>query len=148
MKVIFLANVPGTAKKGDIKEVSDGYARNFLFVKNLAKPASSGAVQQLHAQTARAERESAEELRRFQRDAARLDGQELYVEEKTTPDGKLYAAVGSARLAAMIKAQIGLIISPKHITTPKPIKNIGQHQITVSFPHGLVAELSVTVSAT
>jgi large subunit ribosomal protein L9 len=147
MKVIFLANVPGTAKKGDIKEVSDGYARNFLFVKKLAKPASAGAVEQLKAQNARAEREAGEELRHFQRDAARLDGQDLYVEEKSTPDGKLYAAVGPARLAEMIKAQIGLVISPKHITTPKPIKNTGQHRFTVSFPHGLEAELSVTVSA-
>lgn len=147
MKVIFLANVPGTAKKGDIKEVSDGYARNFLFVKKLAKAASAGAVDQLKAQTARAEREAGEELRHFQRDAARLDGQDLYVEEKATPDGKLYAAVGPARLAEMIKAQIGLVVSPKHITTPKPIKNTGQHRFTVSFPHGLEAELSVTVSA-
>lgn len=147
MKVIFLANVPGTAKKGDIKEVSDGYARNFLFVKKLAKPASAVAVEQLKAQNARAEREAGEELRHFQRDAARLDGHELYVEEKTTPDGKLYAAVGPARLAEMIKAQIGLVINPKHITIPKPIKNIGQHYFTVSFPHSLEAELSVTVSA-
>lgn len=147
MKVIFLQNVPGTAKKGDIKEVSDGYARNFLFIQKLAKAASAGAVSQLKAQEAKAEREVADELRRFQRDAARLDGHELFVEEKATPDGKLYAAVGSARLAEMIKAQIGLVISPKHIHTPKPIKNTGQHRLTVTFPHGLEAELSVTVSA-
>ena len=147
MKVIFLANVPGTAKKGEIKEVSDGYARNFLFIQKLAKAASAGAVSQLKAQEAKAEREVGDELRRFQRDAARLDGHELFVKEKATDDGKLYAAVGPAQLAELIKVQIGLAIDPKHIHTPKPIKSRGQHGLTVTFPHGLEAVLSVTVSA-
>lgn len=146
MKVIFLQNVPGTGKKGDIKEVSDGYARNFLFLKKLAEPATAGSVNKLKAQEAKQKREVEEELNNFQRDAARLDGQEISVVEKTTTDGKLYASVNPARLAELIKKQIGLAVDPKHIRTPKPIKSIGTHRAIVAFPHGLEAELSVMVS--
>ncbi len=148
MKVIFLADVKGTAKKGEIKEVSDGFARNFLFKGNLAKPATAGAVSELNAMAARKQKDDEAELRRFQREAARLDGQEVYVVEKTTAEGKLYAAVTGTHLAAAIKSQIGAVVDPKIIKTIKPIKTLGTHTFIVSFPHGLDAELTVTVSDT
>lgn len=148
MKVIFLADVPGSGKKGTIKEVADGYARNFLFRQNLAKPASAVAVDELKAQEARHAKEMEAELRRFQREAARLDGQELYIVEKATADGKLYAAIGAAKIAEAIKRQIGLAVNSKHIITPKPIKNAGTHQALIKFPHGLEAEIILTVSDT
>lgn len=148
MKVIFLATVAGSGKKGEIKDVSDGYARNYLFKQKLAEPATGGAMSQLKAQEAKAKKEVEVELRRYQREAARLDGQELYVVEKATHDGKLYAAVNPTRLAEVIKSQIGLEVDPKHIHALKPIKSVGAHQATVTFPHGLEAELSVTVSDT
>lgn len=147
MKVIFLDDVPGSGKKGTIKEVADGYARNFLFRQNLAKPATTSAVDELKAQKARHAREMEAELRRFQREAARLDGQELYVEETATGEGKLYAAVSASRIAAAIKSHIGLVVNPKHIVTPAPIKSTGSHRVLVRFPHGLEAELTIVVSA-
>lgn len=147
MKVIFIQNVPGTAKKGEIKEVSDGYARNFLFIQKLAKAASAGAVSQLQAQEAKAEREIGEELRRFQRDAARLNGHELVVEEKTTPDGKLYAAINANRLVELIKAQTGVVVEAKQIQIPISIKSLGSHRFSVTFPRGLQANGAVLVSA-
>lgn len=147
MKVIFLVNVPGTAKKGEIKEVSDGYARNFLFIQKLAKPATVGAVGQLKAQESRVAREADDELRRFKHNAARLNGQALEVVEKATADGKLYAAVSATRLVEVIKIKTGLEINPKHVIVSQPIKSLGQHQVTVSFPHNLEAKLTVTVSA-
>lgn len=146
MKVIFLADVPGSGKKGHIKEVADGYARNFLLRKNLAKIATVGAVEEHKAQTARQTKEMEVELRRFQREAARLDGQELFIEEVATADGKLYAAVSGARIAAVIKSQVGLAVDPKHIVSGRPIKSTGTHQAVVRFPHGLEAELSIIVS--
>ena len=148
MKVIFLADVKGTAKKGEIKEVSDGFARNFLLKNNLAKSATSGAVEELQAIASKKKKEEASELKAIQREAARLDGQEVSVLEKATPDGKLYAAVGGAKLSAAIKSQIGVAVDPKIIKTPKPIKQLGTHDFIVSFPHGLEAELTVTVSDT
>ncbi len=148
MKVIFLADVKGTAKKGEIKEVSDGFARNFLFKGNLAKPATPGAVNEQKAMESRKLKEAEMELKAFQRQAAQLDGQEVLVVEKATTDGKLYASVGGARLAEAIKSQIGAEVDPKHIVTPKPIKQTGEHQFVVNFPHGLEAELTVTVSDT
>ena len=146
MKVIFLQNVPGTAKKGDIKEVSDGYARNFLFRQKLAEQATDAAVHQLKAQEAKVQKEMERELKQYQHDATRLDGQELSIIEKTTADGKLYAAINAVKIAETINKQIGLAVDSKHIKIPKPIKSTGNHKIVVTFPHGLEAELSVTVS--
>ncbi len=148
MKVIFLADVKGSGKKGEIKEVSDGFARNFLFKGNLAKPATPGAVNEQKAIAARKLKEAEMELKSFQNEAARLDGQEVQVVEKATPDGKLYAAVTGTKLSEAIKKQIGVDVDPKHVVTPKPIKQLGEHQFVVNFPHGLEAELSVTVSDT
>ncbi len=148
MKVIFLADVQGTAKKGEIKEVSDGFARNFLLKNNLAKLATAGAVNELKASAVKKQKEEESELRQWQREAARLDGQEVFVVEKATPDGKLYAAVGGTKLAAALKSQVGAVVDPKLIKTPKPIKQLGTHDFVVSFPHGLDAELTVTVSET
>lgn len=148
MKVIFLADVKGTAKKGEIKEVSDGFARNFLFKGNLAKPATPGAVDEQKAIAARKLKEAEMELKAFQREAARLDGQEISVKEKATDDGKLYAAVTGTKLATAIKSQIGVVINPKHVVMPKPIKQTGEHDFVVNFPHGLEANLSVIVSDT
>lgn len=146
MKVVFLADVKGTAQKGEIKEVSDGFARNFLFKGNLAKPATPGAVNEQKAMVARKLKEAEMELRAFQKEAARLDGQEVQVVEKATSDGKLYAAITGPKLAEAIKKQIGTAVDPKNITTPKPIKQLGEHQFVVNFPHGLEAEMLVTVS--
>jgi large subunit ribosomal protein L9 len=147
MKVIFLANVPGSGKKGDIKDVSDGYARNFLIPRKLAKMATLGAISEQKAYETRLAKEMALELRRFQREAARLDGQELFIEEKANPDGVLYAAVGPQRIATAIKNHVGLVIDPKHIMTAKSIKTVGTHTAVIRFPHGLDADVTIVVSA-
>ncbi len=147
MKVIFLVDVKGTAQKGEIKEVSDGFARNFLFRGNLAKLATPGAVQELQAMAGRKQKEVVLEQKSFGRDVARLNGKEVRVEEKATPDGKLYAAVTGTKLAEIIKSQLGVVVDPKQIITPKPIKQLGEHRFMINFPHGLEAKLGVTVAA-
>lgn len=146
MKVIFLADVKGSGKKGEIKEVSDGFARNFLFRGNLAKLATPGAINEQKAMSARKVKEAELGLKNVQKEAARLDGQEVQVVEKATPDGKLYAAVTGTKLAEAIKKQLGAVVDPKQVVTPKAIKQLGEHQFKVTFPHGLEAKMSVTVS--
>lgn len=148
MKVLLLADVKGTAKKGEIKEVSDGFARNFLFKNNLAKPATPGAVEEQKAMSARKIKEAEKNLKQVKKEIAHLNGQEIRVAEKATSDGKLYAAVTGVKLSIAITAQLGLTVDPKQIVTPKPIKQLGTHNFLVNFPHGLRAELSVAVSNT
>lgn len=148
MKVIFLADVKGTGKKGEIKEVSDGFARNFLLKNKLAEAATPGAIAQLQAGENKKKKQQETEHKGYQREVARLSGRKVSVTEKATPEGKLYAAVTGQTLAVAIKNQIGSDLDPKIIKTPKPIKQLGTHNFIVSFPHGLDAELSVTVSDT
>lgn len=148
MKVIFLSDVSGTAKKGEIKDVSDGFARNYLLKNNLAKPATVVALGELKAQAAKKEKNQKAEQQVFEKLARRLQGQKLTVVEKATPDGKLYAAVNGLKLAAALKSQMGTEVDPKLIKTPQPIKQLGTHDLIVSFPHGLNAVLTVIVSDT
>lgn len=147
MKVIFTTDVKGTGKKGEIKEVSDGFARNFLLKNKLAILATPGAVQELQAVVGRKQKEEGVVVRHYQREAARLSGQTVAISEKTTADGKLYAAVGGVALSAAIKKQLGSEVDPKLIKTPQLIKQLGTHRFVINFPHGFEAKLTVIVSA-
>lgn len=146
MKVILLKNVPGTGKKGEIKNVSDGYARNFLFKKGVAQPATAGLVQKIHASETKQAKKQEKELKTKQKDASRLDGAEISFEEKTSAAGSLYAAISSAKIARELKKRYGVDVQAKHIQIPDPIKEVGEYTITVQLKHGLEAECSVIVS--
>lgn len=146
MKVILLKNVPGTGKKGEIKNVSDGYARNFLFKKGFAQPATAGLVQKIHASENKQAKKQEKELKTKQKDASRLDGAEISFEEKTSASGSLYAAISASKIARELKKRYGVDVQGKHIQIPDPIKEVGEYTITVQLKHGLEAECNVIVS--
>lgn len=146
MKVILLQDVPGTGKKGEIKEVADGYANNFLIKKKLAEPASKQTVRTLEEKEAKLRRDNKKELQQSQRMASRLDGAEIEVSEKTNDEGRLYAAITPLKLAGYIKKKCGVTVDPKQIIIEDPIKEIGDHRVRIDLGHGLEAELSVIVS--
>jgi large subunit ribosomal protein L9 len=146
MKVILLQDVPGTGKKGDIKDVADGYARNFLLKRNLAQAGTKGALQIVKIQEEKKKKENMQELEENQKKASRLDGMGIEVVAKASEEGTLYAAIGARKLADEIKKQRGVEIDPKQLIIGKAIKEEGEHQVKVQFGHGLEAELTVVVS--
>lgn len=146
MKIILKKDVAGTGKKGEIKEVSDGYARNFLLKKDLAEQVTEGVLTRLQSQVQKKTKEAEEELRICQRDTAKLDGGELEFFEKINEDGRLYAAVTAVKIVALIKKQYQIEIDPKQVIIPVPIKVAGEHRANIKFGHGLEAEMTVTVS--
>lgn len=146
MKVVLIKDVPGTGRRGDVKDVADGYARNFLLRQKLAEPATPNTLSAMKAEAERHKREMEHELREYQRDAARLDGAEVTLVEKVSASGTLYAAVSGAKIASAVKRDIGINIRPDQIVQREPIKTTGEHRALVRFGHGLEAELAVLVS--
>lgn len=147
MKVILLKDVKGTGKKGDIKNVADGYARNFLLKNRLAQSASATYLEELHSETTRQVKKTEEDLKNQQKAAARLDGAEIEIIEKSNPEGRLYAAVTAHKISSIIKKQLKADVDPKQIRISSPVKECGEYELVAQFSHGLEAEFKVIVSS-
>ncbi len=145
MKVILLQKVPGIGDVDELKEVADGYARNFLFPHHLAVQASVSAVAQVSAHKKKLMKDAENDLQEQQSLADRLDGMVIEIKEKASDKGLLYAAVGPQRLVDELKKR-GVVILKTQIVM-KPIKEAGEFQATVRLRHGLEANVNIIVSA-
>lgn len=146
MKVIFLKNVPGAGKKDEVKEVTDGYARNFLLKNNLVKAASEAGLRDLMDQSNKQKEKMAQELNLNQKVAGKLDGESFEMKGKTNEKGVLYAAIKSEDIVSSIKENFNINVNPEQLILEKPIKEVGDYLITIEFGHGLEAEINLTVS--
>lgn len=144
MQVVFIQNVPQIGKIDEVKEVSEGYARNFLFAKNLAVPATPKMLVELKARKNKQVKNIEEELRQQQELAERLEGHEVVIKEKTSAVGALYAAVGPQKISEVLKKS-GFSIDKNQISM-KPIKEAGQFSAKVKFSYGLESEIHIVVS--
>lgn len=144
MKVILLSDIPKLGRRLEIKNVSDGYAKNYLFPRGLAKILTSTAVLELEIQSAAQKAEAERELAQVESMASKLDGLEIEVSIKTSKDGKSYAAVSTQKIADTLKA-LGFKISKNQVEIKDPIKKIGEYPVIISLPHGLEAEIKVVV---
>lgn len=145
MKVILLNDVPGTGKKGEVKNVADGFARNFLLKKAMARPANPKAVSELFALKKKMAKEAEQELKYQQRAANVLDGQLIEVSGKVNEQGKLYAAISGANLCEAVKEKFGITVSANQFSMPEPLKEVREYEIQVTFSHGLEIEMTVNV---
>ncbi len=145
MKVILLENVKGLGKMDDIKDVTDGYARNFLFPNHLAVQASTQAVSVVAGRKKKAAGEAESELQQTQHLAEAVDGFELDVRAKANENDHLYAALTPAKIAELLQGQ-GFKVVKAHIVT-EPIKTTGTHRVKIKLKHGLEAEVKIIVSA-
>lgn len=145
MKVVLLKDVPNVGLEGDVREVSDGYARNFLLPKKLAVSATREAL----AESARIKKERAHaaelDLSRAEDLAARLDDFELEMHEKANDSGTLFAAVTAKKIATALKTK-GMTVPEKMIILEHPLKEVGEHQVRCELPHGLEATLRVIIN--
>ncbi|MEK7131781.1 MAG: 50S ribosomal protein L9 [Patescibacteria group bacterium] len=143
MQVIFIQNVAGIGKIDDIKEASEGYARNFLFAKNLALPVTKQVLADLKIRQNKKAKDYEAELRAEQSVADKLDGWELILKEKVSAGGSLYAAVGPQKVSEAL-ARVGFKINKDQIIL-KPIKEIGEYKAKIKFQHGLEADINIIV---
>lgn len=145
MKVILSQDVPKVGKKNEVKEVSDGYARNFLLANGLAKPATESAIKQLETVQAELAKQAEEDLKAQEEVAAQIDGQEFEILSKADSTGKLYGSITPIKVAKFLKEK-GFDISKKNIKTVEPIKAIGEHDVVLELDHGLEAKIKLIVN--
>lgn len=144
MKVILLQNVSGVGRADDVKEVADGYARNFLFARHLAVPASEKATKDLAMKHKKAARESERDLSIQQKLAEKIEGQEIELKEKVSEGGHLYAAVTNVKVAMALE-KAGYRVDSEQIIM-KPLKEAGTFPVKIKFQHGLEATISVLIT--
>ncbi len=145
MKVILLKDVKGVGRAEEVKDVADGYARNYLFPNHLAVPATHHAVDEVHARHAKQAKVAERELKEEQKTADRIDGMEVEMMEKANDKGVLFAAVTATSVAKALDKK-GFTISVSQIDM-KPIKTTGSSKVKIKFHHGLEAEFTLTVSS-
>jgi large subunit ribosomal protein L9 len=144
MKVILLQDVEELGKKGDVKSVADGYARNFLFPQKLAKIATKEAIAELEKQKELEAQKAEEELKKIQELVSQIDGLEFEIIEKVDENGGLYGSINEIKIVKTLKDK-GFDIKRKQIKIPQPIKDLGEFPVTILFDHGLEAEVKLIV---
>ncbi len=146
LKIILQQNVAGQGKKGDMVEVSDGYARNYLFPRKLAIEATADAVNSYKiSEKAKADHLAAEK-RKAETAAEKLKTCHVMVYSKSGPGGRLFGAVTSQEIADALKAQFGVVIDKKSLVLPEPIKHHGLYTLKAKFGHEVSATLTVEVA--
>lgn len=144
MKVILLADVKGQGKKGELCNVSDGYARNFLFPKNLAIEATSAAMSELKSREQAKEHHIKEEKAAATEQAKKIEGVKLTLTAKSGANGKLFGSVTSKEIAVELKNKTGIEVDRKKLTV-NDIKNYGEYSAEVKLYNGITAKFTVEV---
>lgn len=142
MKVVLLADVKKIGKKGEIKDVSDGYARNFLLAKKLAEIATPGSIAHVAKQEAQKKAEAAELAAKQQKIVAALSGVQVTLKAKSK-GGKLFGSITAKNVAAAL-LQAGHVVSEKAISAGH-IKELGEHEVRIDFGQGLKTSIKVKV---
>lgn len=146
MKVILLNDVKALGKKGDLKEVSAGYARNFLFPKKLAVEATPGNLKKLEEEQARRKEQEAKDEATARQLAAQLDGLTLTFATKAGEGGKLFGSITGKDIADRIQQETKIELDKKQLNLPEPIKAMGEHEVTVSLYRGVKATVKIQVT--
>ena len=144
MKVILLEDVAGKGKAGDIVNVSDGYARNFLFPKKLAQEATAGNLNAAKQKLAAKEHKKAVDKQNAQDVAKDLNGKTVTIKGKRGDGGKLFGAVTAKEIAAALKEQYGYDVDKKKFTVPT-IKEIGEYTVPVKLYAEVSTQIKVNV---
>ena len=146
MKVILLEDVKTLGKKGDICDVSDGYARNFIIPKKKGVEATPDNLNNLKLKNANDAKVAQENLENAQALAAKLADKEIVIKVKVGEGGKLFGAIASKEIAAAVLDQTGLEVDKKKIVLSDPIKTLGDHTVKVKLHKDVTASLLVKVA--
>ncbi len=144
MKVVLLKDVKGTGKKGDIKEVADGYASNYLFKNNLAKRADNTALNENQGQKIAQKFHKQEEIKAAQALAKEIEGKVVTLKIKCGANGKMFGSVTSKEISEAL-SQINITLDKKKIELKEPIKTLGVYKVTAKVYPEITSTFSVDV---
>lgn len=146
MKVILTTDVKGQGKKDQLVEVSDGYARNFLFPRKLAIPADNQAVTELKNKQASAQHKIDVERAAAKDAAQKLTAIKVIIKVGASADGRLYGSITSKEIAERLAADHGITVDKRKIAMPEPIKTYGSYDLDVKLYTDVVGKIHVVVT--
>ena len=146
MKVILTQDVKGQGKKGDLINVSDGYARNFLLPRNLATEATKGAISEMKGQKDAESYKKGKELEAAQELSAKLSAVTMEITTKSGENGKLFGSITTSEVVAKLKMDHHIVVDKKKLVMD-PIKTTGEHEVTAKLYSGVSAVFKVHVKA-
>ena len=146
MKVIFNTDVRGQGKKGEMKEVSDGYARNYLMPRGLASPATADALNALKLKEKAKAAQMAKEKAAAEENAKRLSGVVVQISARAGQGGRLFGAVTSQEIAEALREQHGIEIEKNKIVQAEPIKQFGSYEVKAKLGYEVSGTINVLVT--
>lgn len=146
MKVVLLEDVKSLGKKGELVTTSDGYARNFLFPKNLAKEANAQALNEVKNAQASKEYKIESEKTAANKAKALLEGETFHMTAKAGKNGRLFGSVTAKEISAEIKKQKKIDVDKRKITLDSDIKAFGTYNAQIKLYQGIIASVKVSVS--
>lgn len=144
MKVILLQDVKGQGKKGEVVDVNEGYARNFLVKKGLAEIATASKLNDMNQKKAAADFHKAEEVKATKLLAEELKGKNFTVKIKAGQNGKVFGSVTGANIADALQ-EAGYGVDKKKVVLTQPIKTLGNYDIDLKLMEGITTKITVTV---
>ena len=145
MKIILLQDVKGKGKKGQLLEVSDGYARNFMLPKKLAIEATPDAINTMRMNDKAAAEKAAKERAEAMEISRQLRAMTLTVTARGGGGGKLFGSVTNQEIADALKAKTGISLDKRKIAISDPIKNVGTYTVTCKLGYEITAPLTVKI---
>jgi len=145
MRVILLQDIENIGKQYEVKEVKDGYARNFLIPKGLAKQATKEAITWAKLQKEIAEKKAEGELKGIQELASKIDGIEAVIPVKIGEEGQLFEKITGQKISEKLK-ELGFEVKKGKIDLKEPIKELGEFPVKIKFDHNLEAEIRIVVT--
>jgi large subunit ribosomal protein L9 len=147
MKVLFKKDVAEVAKAGQVKDVADGYARNYLIPRGFAVAATTSALKQVADLQATAARHAAEEEHTAQQLKERLESTPIVIEAKAGAQGRLYGSVTTADVATAIQKQIGASVERRDLDIADPVRQVGTYQVAARLHRAVTANVTIDVRA-
>jgi large subunit ribosomal protein L9 len=145
MNVVFLKDVPNVAKAGEVKNVPDGYARNYLLPHKLAAPATANIKSQMEAQARAQEKKQAQMEANFRQMSERIEKMNLIIRAKAGARNRLFGSITSADIARELENTSGIVIDKRKIELAEPIRELGVYEVTIKLYKDISPKLKVTV---
>jgi len=147
MRVVFLQDVPNVAKAGEVKEIPDGYGRNFLIPRKLALLADSTAMAMAEKQRKLEARRHAEADAEAMELAHRLEGREITLKARVGAKDRLYGSITSADIASELQNSVGLVVDKRKVELAEPIRQLGSYEVAIKLAKDVTPKVKVTVTA-
>ncbi len=147
MRVVFQKELPGIAKKGEVKDFNDGYARNFLIAKGFAIQATPQLINKIQNEAKQNQEKEKREIEHAERFKADLDKRTFTIKVNVGNKNQIYGSIHEKDVITRIKEKTGRELDKGQIVLPKHLKEVGEHQFEIKLGHGIVAKPKIKLEA-